>query len=105
MKATNATDPMGTWSKPKPLFASKEDEDRSLMDGTVMKHNDQLYWIGTENAFAFNWPSFFAYPHSIYIYPMESPTQIVQSGTLLREPREDWEQTKFQEIVDCKVHF
>ncbi|CAL8097556.1 unnamed protein product [Orchesella dallaii] len=80
IKAENASDPMGNWSEPLRIPVSGWDD--GGIDGTIMKHNGQLYFV---------WTSGRVGRLSMYIAPMVNATFVTRPIVLLRMPTEDWE--------------
>ncbi|CAL8071954.1 unnamed protein product [Orchesella dallaii] len=79
IKADNPADPMGNWSEAIRLLP---DWDFGSIDGTVMKHGGQNYFV---------WASTRVQFLSIYIAPLINPTLVGRPTVLLRQPKEDWE--------------
>jgi len=79
IQAENASDPMGNWSEAIRLLP---DWDHFAIDGSVMKHNGQNYFVWSSNRIDFL---------SLYIAPMASPTLVSRPIILLRTPSEEWE--------------
>jgi len=75
IKAENASNPMGNWSEAIRLLP---EWDNHGIDGTVMKHNGQLYYV-------------WAGDRGLYIAPMTNATYVTGPVVILREPREEWE--------------
>ncbi|CAL8071956.1 unnamed protein product [Orchesella dallaii] len=79
IKADDPSNPMGNWGNPIRLLP---DWDFWAIDGTVMKHGGRNY---------FAWSSTRTGPLSIWIAPLDNPTQVGGPIVLLRQPSQDWE--------------
>ncbi|CAL8097553.1 unnamed protein product [Orchesella dallaii] len=79
LKAENASNPMGNWSLPLRLLP---DWDFAAIDGTIMRHNRQKYFVWTSGRIG---------TLAIYIAPMVNATLIARPIVLLRQPTQEWE--------------
>ena len=87
---SEANDPLGPYK-----FVGKvaDETNKWAIDGTVLQHNDKLYFIWS------GWPGNENVVQNLYIAPMSDPVTISGKRALISEPTHDWER-----IGDPKVN-